>query len=239
MACLLWLRGLGLIKSLMTAWDIILMTISRRMLYFLKRQGRTQPELGDVRPISDVFFDIISDVVSDVGSALQMVGKTVTDTSNTVASAAANALTTVIGVASALVQFIATGLYSLSDTFDLNLTPDNVDQNTPFGSAYTIYSSPASGDESGADTSEIDQFTQLLTTGPVNPGIGVYCVNCGITGQVGVTGSISASLQNGVQQAQIGVGANFQAGATWPSVPSPCRTSRRWSRLSRSLSHRG
>jgi hypothetical protein len=160
------------------------------------------------------FFDIIDDIVSDVGNAITTVGNTVVDTFNTVASAASNAIQTVVGTASALVKFIATGMYSLSDTFDLNLTPDNVDQNTPFGQAYTIYSSPASGDQSASDTSEIEQYTQLLTTGPVTPGIGVYCVNCGITGQVGVTGSISASLTSGIQQAQIGVGANFQAGAT-------------------------
>jgi hypothetical protein len=146
-----------------------------------------------------------------VEDAVTTVANTVVDTFNTVVQAAATAVQTVVGVASALVKFIATGMYALSQTITLDLTPNN--QNSPFGPAYTIYQSSGSG--GAGDTSEIEEFTQLLTSGPTSPGVQVYCVNCGITGQIGITGSISASLTDGVKQAMIGTGANFQAGQSF------------------------
>ena len=42
--------------------------------------------------------------------------------------------------------------------------------------------------------------------------LGVYCINCGVAGQSGISGPIAASLANGLTQARFGVGgANIVA----------------------------
>ncbi len=53
-----------------------------------------------------------------------------------------------------------------------------------------------------------DQLDIGATNAPL---LGVYCINCGVTGQFGISGSIDASLAKGLTQARFGVGANIAA----------------------------
>jgi hypothetical protein len=110
-------------------------------------------------------------------------------------------VTTVASVGVAVVKAVVTGDYSptIDTGFDINLTPSG-QKDSPFGQAYELF-----------------ETTKTSSNGAASGSIALYCVGCGITGKVHLSGAASfsiyqATLKSGFVQMDGNVHAGLELG---------------------------
>ena len=115
-----------------------------------------------------------------------------------------------------LVEFAVTGQYSNSLTLPVNIGPPSaVMSDSPWGQAFKMYTFKVGGeDEKFSATKTIldNMASDLLGEADPEPGVELYCVNCGVRGSVKATGTINATPLSGIKQASIGVSGNMYVG---------------------------
>ncbi|KAJ4298332.1 hypothetical protein N0V88_003357 [Collariella sp. IMI 366227] len=160
--------------------------------------------------------DVVVGVAKNVGNAIvdgaKALGKAVVNTAKSMAKAAVALATHAIK----LVGFIATGKYENSLTLPVNVgPPSNVLVDSPFGKAFKMYTFKMGEDNekfSATRTILENMRDDFLGEPNPEPGVEIYCVNCGARGSVKATGRIHATLVSGIQEASIGISGNMYIG---------------------------
>ena len=115
-----------------------------------------------------------------------------------------------------LIAFAVTGQYSNSLTLPVSIgPPSSVLSDSPWGQAFKMYTFKVGEDdeEFSASKTVLDNMVgDLLGEAEPEPGVELYCVNCGVRGSVKATGTINATPLSGVKQASIGVSGNMYVG---------------------------
>jgi hypothetical protein len=161
--------------------------------------------------------NFIADAASVAVSTIFETGKSILSGVATVAQLAVGAIVVLAKVAVALVKFIATGAAQASTEFDIGIAPPNVGLDPfsyeatggDFTSFFPIYVTKDADAATDGTLSVVQQFSNLLTTGDPKASagnFGIYCGDCGVSGKIGISGSITASPANGVTEARLGVG---------------------------------
>ncbi|KAK4102316.1 hypothetical protein N658DRAFT_506504 [Parathielavia hyrcaniae] len=115
-----------------------------------------------------------------------------------------------------LVAFAVTGQYENSLTLPIGLgPPSNVQVESPWGKAFKMYTFKMGGDDEkfSATKAVLDNLVDDLIGSPEpEPGVEIYCVNCGARGAIKATGKINATPLSGVKEAYIGVTGDMYIG---------------------------
>jgi hypothetical protein len=111
---------------------------------------------------------------------------------------------------------------TVSPSFGVNINiqaPNNIQ--SPWGPAFKIYSCQQPTCGKATDSQKIKNLVNSYLLRPLlnsqgvqevpNPGITLYCVNCGMTGNVNVGGSLSFRLIEGVSAATMSVNGDLKA----------------------------
>jgi hypothetical protein len=166
-----------------------------------------------------VVTTVVKAVVAVVAPIVQAVVKAVVAVAEVVVSVAvAVAKVTVALAVNAikLVEFAVTGEYSNSLTLPVNIGPPaTVLSDSPWGQAFKMYTfKVGEEDEAFSATKTIldNMAEDLLGETDPEPGVELYCVNCGVRGAVTATGTINATPLSGIKQASIGVNGNMYVG---------------------------
>ncbi len=115
-----------------------------------------------------------------------------------------------------MIGFVVTGKYSNSLTLPVTIgPPPAVLVDSPWGKALKMYTfKVGEKDEKFSATKTIldNMVNDLLGEPEPEPGVELYCVNCGVRGSVKATGTINATPLSGIKQASIGVSGNMYVG---------------------------
>ncbi|KAL1614919.1 hypothetical protein SLS54_009368 [Diplodia seriata] len=116
-----------------------------------------------------------------------------------------------------LAVFIATGNYSNSLTLPVNLGPPaSVLEESPWGTTgfkFYTYTPEEGGEKWEASAAALEKIqTELIGEADPEPGIELWCVDCGVRGKIVATGSISATPISGLKKGSIGISGNMYAG---------------------------
>ncbi|KAF9700726.1 hypothetical protein EKO04_001397 [Ascochyta lentis] len=183
--------------------------------------------------LSNAFKKIAPKFVQVVVKAAVAVVKQVAQTVVQVAKAAAQVAVAVVkttvqvGIALAvnaakLVVFVATGNYSNSLTLPIDLgSGTSLTKTTPWEgtTGFKFYDYRPEREGSKWKTSKVNlakvasEFKLLPGEKDPEPGIELWCVDCGVKGKFVATGSISATPLSGLKKAQVGVHGNMYVGA--------------------------
>ncbi|KAH6633380.1 hypothetical protein C7974DRAFT_170427 [Boeremia exigua] len=178
------------------------------------------------------FSSIAKKVVSVVKQAAVAVVKQVAQTVVTVAKAAATVAVAVVkttvnvGIALAvnvakLAVFIVTGDYDNSLVLPIDLTGTSLSKTTPWDdtTGFKFYDYRPEREGAKWKASKINlarvatEFKLLPGEKDPEPGIELWCVDCGVKGKFIAKGSISATPLSGLKKAQVGVSGNMYVGA--------------------------
>ncbi|GAB1319992.1 hypothetical protein MFIFM68171_10202 [Madurella fahalii] len=147
----------------------------------------TKAVITVVKVVATVVVAVAKTVVEVVKKAAQIVVNTAIAVAKVSVALAVNAVK--------LIAFAVTGKYENSLTLPLALgPPSTVEVESPWGKAIKIL---------------VDEF--IGSPNP-EPGIELYCVNCGVRGSVKATGRINATPLSGVKEAAIGISGNMYVG---------------------------
>lgn len=180
------------------------------------------------------FFKAIANVAKKVVQVVTKVVHVVVKVVTTVAKAVVNvvqaAATFVVNTAKAvakvtvalainavkLATFAVTGKYENSLTLPVNLgPPSNVQVESPWGKAFKMYTFKMGEDDEkfSATQAVLDNLVDDLIGSPEpEPGIEIYCVNCGARASIKASGKINATPLSGVKEASIDVTGNMYIG---------------------------
>ncbi|KAL2128665.1 hypothetical protein VTI74DRAFT_8854 [Chaetomium olivicolor] len=115
-----------------------------------------------------------------------------------------------------LMAFAVTGQYSNSLTLPVNIGPPSAVQvDSPWGKALKMYTfKMGKEDEKFSATKAVldNMVSDLIGEAEPEPGVEIYCVNCGVRGSIKATGKINATPLSGVKEASIGVSGNMYVG---------------------------
>ncbi|OJD35908.1 apple protein [Diplodia corticola] len=116
-----------------------------------------------------------------------------------------------------LAVFIATGNYSNSLTLPVSLGPPaSVLTESPWGTdgfKFYEYTPEEGGSKWEASAAALEKIqTELVGEADPEPGIELWCVDCGVRGKIVATGSISATPLSGLKKGSIGISGNMYAG---------------------------
>ena len=165
------------------------------------------------------FKSIVKSVVSTAKAVVAVVAPYVAPVIATVAKAAVAAVkvvATVVVAAVAAVESFLTGTFSKSLNIPINITPPaSMLLDSPWGPQFKFYDYQLGSTDpkyTASDAAlEIVQADLIGAPNP-NPGIEMFCVNCGVTGNIQVTGSVSISAAQGFYAGTIGMNGNLEAG---------------------------
>ena len=147
-----------------------------------------------------------------VGDALDAAGKFIVNGAKAIAKAAVALAVNAVK----LVGFIVTGEYENSLTLPVNLgPPSSMESDSPWGKAFKMYTFKMGEDDEkfSATQTLLDNLVgELIGEPEPEPGIEIFCVNCGARGSVKATGKISATPLSGVKEAKIGISGNMYIG---------------------------
>lgn len=113
---------------------------------------------------------------------------------------------------------IATGNFKETWNFPVNLAPPEVYlTESPWGDGFKFYTFTAEGGEKFSLEATIkDELKDSVKTiegdDSKEPGVELWCVNCGVTGNFQLTGSFSASILHGFTKGQLSMNGNLYAG---------------------------
>lgn len=161
-----------------------------------------------VKVVAQVVVAVAKTVVEVVKKAAQIVVNTAIAVAKVSVALAVNAVK--------LVAFAVTGKYENSLTLPLALgPPSNVQVESPWGKAFKMYTFRMGQDDEkfSASKATLDSLVDEFIGAPnPQPGIEIYCVNCGVRGSVKATGRINATPLSGVKEASIGISGNMYVG---------------------------
>jgi hypothetical protein len=115
----------------------------------------------------------------------------------------------------ALTNFLTTLDLSLSFDFPLDMSaPSQSLDMSPWGPGYSFYNwTPDSGAFYNEQQDDIDKIKSVIIgDADPEPGVELWCINCGIQGDLKVTGSIAYSLVDGLTKGQVSMNGNLYAG---------------------------
>jgi hypothetical protein len=151
----------------------------------------------DLQSMADKLFNEAENSLSNIGGKLLSFAETVAT-----------------GVV-ALTNFLTTLDLSLSFDFPLDLSPPSQSLDmSPWGPGYSFYNwTPATGAFYNEQQDNIDKIQSLIIgDADPKPGVELWCINCGIQGDLTVTGSIAYTLINGLTKGQVSMNGNLYAG---------------------------
>lgn len=159
----------------------------------------------------------VKEVAKDVGNKIVNVGKQAVKFAASTAKGIAKLGISLATNAVKLGTFIVTGKYSNTLNLPINLGPPaHMQEDSPWGPAFKIYAwTRAKEDpkfEKEKTTLDLIQ-EQLKGEEDPQPGVELWCVNCGVKGHIRATGSITATALSGVTQGKIDVDGNMRVGA--------------------------
>jgi hypothetical protein len=160
----------------------------------------------------DVVVDAGKAIGNAVGNFVEKAAEFVINTAKSVVKAATAIATNAIK----LVTFAVTGKYENSLTLPVNLgPPEKYEVESPWGKAFKMYTFKMGEDNekfSATQTLLDNMVEELIGEAEPEPGVEIYCVNCGVRGSVKATGKINATPLSGIKEAQIGVSGNMYIG---------------------------
>jgi hypothetical protein len=165
--------------------------------------------------VATVVTNVANTIVNNVESAAE---KLASEAEQTIGNLASDVLSFVEDLASSIVglaTFLVTGDYSNSFDFPLHMGPPPLSlDESPWGDGFKFYDwTPDKGEWYDAQDDAIDKIKGvILGDADPEPGIELWCVNCGVQGDLKVTGSISYSLANGLTKGQVSMNGNIYAG---------------------------
>ncbi|KAL1651838.1 hypothetical protein SLS61_005209 [Didymella pomorum] len=179
-----------------------------------------------------VFKAVAKAAVSVVKQAVVVVAKQVAATVVSVAKTAAKVAVAVVkttvkvGIAVAtnwvkLAKFVVTGNYDNSLTLPIDLTGTGLTKTTPWegttGFKFYDYKPDREGAKWKKSKINLERVATELLKAPgeadPEPGIELWCVDCGVKGKFVAKGSLSATPLSGLKKAQVGVHGNMYVGA--------------------------
>ncbi|KAH8896904.1 hypothetical protein GQ53DRAFT_890380 [Thozetella sp. PMI_491] len=169
------------------------------------------------------FWDDLDDFIDDIADAIESAAEAILDAavsaarfiSETVESIV-SAVVSIVVAAYKLVEFIITGEYDDSWTFGLRLMPSSSSMmDSPWGEAYRLVDYNPGEKDSGFSESKAaleGMRDDLIGEPDPEPGIEVFCVDCGISGSVTVAVHLSIHPFDGIGEGSVGVHGNMYAG---------------------------
>jgi hypothetical protein len=166
-----------------------------------------------VSVIAPVVKAVAAKVVQTVAPIVKAVVPTVVQNAvATVATVAAKVVTTVVTAA----ESFLTGTFSQSLNIPINIAPPAAMLiSSPWGNQFKFYDYELGSNDPSYSASDaaLEVIKGDLIGAPnPNPGIELFCVNCGVTGNIQVIGSVSISAAQGFYAGTIGMQGNLQAG---------------------------
>lgn len=164
-----------------------------------------------------VIAKVVVAVVQKVAEVVVAVVKKAVEVVVTVVKAVVAVSIAVATQVAKLAVFIATGNYSNSLTLPVNMGPPaSVLEESPWGDQgfkFYTYSPEKGGEKWEASAAALDKIQgELIGEADPEPGIELWCVECGIRGKVVATGSLSATPLSGLKKGSIAIQGNMYAG---------------------------
>jgi hypothetical protein len=171
--------------------------------------------------------DLVTDVVTTVATAAYEVGKQLVEGVHKFVKDGVEFMLNVggalvdVAVAAAknaveLVKFAVTGEYQHTFVLPVNLmAPDTVLVSSPWGKALRVYrySMDKKHQQFNATKERLVNIAETFLGEPEpEPGVDVFCINCGARGRIEAVGRISATPLSGVQEALISIKGNMYVG---------------------------
>lgn len=179
-----------------------------------------------IKKVAQVAVKVVAKAVVQV---VQQAAKVVVQVAQTAAKVAVAVVKTTVQVgialavnAAKLVVFVVTGEYSNSLTLPIDLgSGTSLTKTTPWegttGFKFYDYKPDREGAKWKASVVNLarvaSEFKLLPGEADPEPGVELWCVDCGVKGKFVATGSISATPLSGLKKAQVGVHGNMYVGA--------------------------
>ncbi|EKG18629.1 Apple [Macrophomina phaseolina MS6] len=172
---------------------------------------------GAIKSVAKAVVNVVVTVARVVAAVVVQVVKKAAEVVVTVVKAVVATSIAVVTQVAKLAVFIATGNYSNSLTLPVNMGPPaSVQEDSPWGSKgfkFYTYTPDKGGEKWRASEAALEKIQgELLGEADPEPGIELWCVDCGVRGKVVATGSISATPLSGLKKGSIGVSGNMYAG---------------------------
>ncbi|KAL2136947.1 hypothetical protein VTI74DRAFT_11129 [Chaetomium olivicolor] len=168
-----------------------------------------QPAVQIAKAAVPIVMPVLKNVVAPFASFATAALKT---TASIGLAFAKNAINNVLSIG----KFIVTGEYFNTLSLPLNAAaPAFVLVDSPWGKAIRLYNFKMDGKDQrfSATKSTLERMVDtLMGTRNPEPGIDIYCVDCGAKGVIKATGKVKATPLSGVSQAQIGIEGNMHVG---------------------------
>ncbi|KAJ5934395.1 hypothetical protein N7466_003942 [Penicillium verhagenii] len=163
---------------------------------------------------------VVKSVATTVATKVATVAKTVVSTAvsavKTVVSTVASTVTTIAKTVVALATLIVTGNYSQTFDISLDIAPSSsLLLTSPWGEGFKFYTLTMDKDDShfSLDDTVLEKVEEeLIGEADPEPGIELWCVDCGVSGEFKLTGAFSISVSKGISKAQLSLTGNMYAG---------------------------
>jgi hypothetical protein len=162
-----------------------------------------------VAPVAKAVVNTVAKVVAPIAAVLPPVVK------QAIISVAKTAVNIAVATVSSALSFL-TGSFSQTLSIPINLTvPSALLYPSPWGQQFKFYEfTLAKTDPKYAATNAalLTVGADLLGAPNPYPGIQLFCVDCGVTGDISGTGSLSISATQGFYKGSISIQGNVEAG---------------------------
>ena len=170
-----------------------------------------------IKKVAAVVKTVAKAVVAKVTTVAKAVVTTAVSSVESVVKAVASTVATIAKTVVALATFIVTGNYQQTFNFPLSIgPPSSLLTDSPWGNGFKFYTLTLDDDDDShysLDDNVLDKITEeLIGDADPEPGIELWCVNCGVNGEFKVTGSFSASITSGITKGQLSLTGNMYAG---------------------------
>ncbi|KAH8125019.1 hypothetical protein LI328DRAFT_156029 [Trichoderma asperelloides] len=191
-------------------------TLQRRRCFFCSVSKIFHSVVSTVSKAVTAVVKVVAPVLQHVESAAEELAQ---EAEHTVGEIGGDALALVEAIAKndeAIALFLATGSYVNSFNIPFNMGPPPVMlDDSPWGQGFKFYdwTPDKGGDFWEAQEAAIDKIKEvILGDADPEPGIELWCVNCGVNGNFKVTGSFHYTLASGLTEGQISMHGNLDAG---------------------------
>ncbi|EOD43076.1 putative Apple protein [Neofusicoccum parvum UCRNP2] len=183
----------------------------------LRKRGWFSSFIKAVAKVVVAVVKVVAVVVQKVAAVVVAVVQKAVEVVKVVVQAVVAVSIAVVTQVAKLAVFIATGNYSNSLTLPVNLgPPSSVLAESPWGSTgfkFYEYTPEEGGSKWEASAAALEKIqTELIGEADPEPGIELWCVDCGVKGKIVATGSISATPLSGLKKGSIGISGNMYAG---------------------------
>ncbi|KAJ5536218.1 hypothetical protein N7513_009404 [Penicillium frequentans] len=169
-----------------------------------------------VKAVATVVKTVAKTVATKVATVAKTVVSTAVSAVKTVVSTVASTVTTIAKTVVALVTLIVTGNYSQTFDISLSITPSSSLLTTsPWGNGFKFYTLTLDEEDShfSLDDTVLEKIeSELIGEADPEPGIELWCVDCGVSGEFKITGAFSISVSKGISKAQLSLTGNMYAG---------------------------